>query len=151
MTEPDEEPEGDQRPSRFEREEPRDREDDEDRDAPRRGFERLLPDLIRRGVEAGLERLGRTDDSLRNFIAQSKLPKEIASHLLAQIDETKNGLFRVVAKEIRDFLENTNVAEEIKKALTSMSFEIKTEVRFVPNESGGTKPDVKAEVKVQKP
>lgn len=110
-----------------------------------------MPDLIRRGLEAGLERLGKTDDSLRSFIAERKLPKEIASYLLTQIDETKSGLFRVVAKEIRDFLENTNLSEEIKKALTSLSFEIKTEIRFTPNEAGTPKPEVKADVKVHKP
>lgn len=128
--------------------EAREREDDDDE--PRRGLERLLPDLIRRGVEAGLERLGKTDDSLRNFIAERKLPKEIANAILSQIDETKSGLLRVVGKEIREFLENTNLSEEIRKALTSLSFEIKTEIRFIPNESGTPKPDVKADVKIHK-
>ncbi len=123
---------------------------EDDRDEPRRGLEGLLPDLIRRGVEAGLERLGKTDDSVRNFILERKLPKEIATYLFSQIDETKNGLFRVVAKEIREFLEQTNLSDELRKALTSLSFEIKTEIRFIPNESGAPKPDVKAEVKVHK-
>jgi hypothetical protein len=52
----------------------------------------------------------------------------------AQIDDTKNGLYRVVAKEIRDVLEHTAIADEIAKVLTKLSFEIKTEIRFVPND-----------------
>jgi hypothetical protein len=123
-----------------------------ERESPRRGIERLLPELIRRGVEAGIERLGRTDESLRSFVAERKLPKEIASYLLSQVDETKNALLRVVAKEIRDFLEHTNLSEELRKALTSMRFEIKTEIGFVPAEptaDPNPKPEVKTEVKVR--
>jgi len=65
-------------------------------------------------------------------VADLKLPKEIASYLLLQIDETKNGLYRVVAKEIRGFLQQNNLGEEIAKALGHLSVEIKTEIRFVP-------------------
>ena len=48
------------------------------------------------------------------------------------------------AGEVRDFLEATDVAGELQRALTSLSFEIKTEVRFIPNEAGGVKPRVRA-------
>ena len=41
----------------------------------------------------------------------------------------------MVAKEIRDVLQQTELAEEIAKVLTKLSFEIKTEIRFVPNDS----------------
>ena len=75
-----------------------------------------------------------------------KAYEEIGNYLLSQIDETKNGLYRVVAKEIRDFLENTNVADELSSALSKLSLEIKTEIRFVPNDAAGhgasTKPEV---------
>ena len=73
------------------------------------------------------------------------------SLLPEQIDETKNGLYRVVAREIRDFLEHTNIADEVTKALTKLSFEIKTEIRFIPNDSAEQlfpKPEVQSEVKV---
>ena len=72
-----------------------------------------------------------------------KLPKEIASYLLQQVEETKNGLFRVVAKEIRDFLEHTNTRGEMQKMLTTVQFEINTTIRFKPNDS--LRPDGDAE------
>lgn len=122
----------------------------------RRLVERLLPELIKRALEAGLGTLSRTDDALRGiggFVGDMKLPreiaglpKEIAGYIFEQIDETKNGMLRIVAKEMRDFLENTELAEELRKVLTSLSFEIKTEIRFIPNETAVVKPDVKATV-----
>ncbi len=42
-------------------------------------------------------------------------------------------MFEVIARETRDFLSNLNLTEEIAKILTTLSFEIKTEIRFIPN------------------
>jgi hypothetical protein len=68
------------------------------------------------------------------------------SYLFSQVDDTKSAVVRGVAREFREFLEATDLAAEMQKALTSLSFEIKTEVRFIPNDAGGVKPDVKARV-----
>jgi hypothetical protein len=72
--------------------------------------------------------------------------------MFSQLEETKNGLYRAVAREVRDFLENTNFAEELTRALTTLSFEIKTEVRFIPNDSRSKPPvpDVRSKVSVKR-
>lgn len=99
----------------------------------------IVKRLVERAVEHGVEKLAEQPENLRNFIADMKLPKEIVQDVYGQIDDTKNGLYRVVAKEIRDVLEQTHVADEIVKALTKLSFEIKTEIRFVPNDASASK------------
>jgi hypothetical protein len=137
---------------------PEEQERDGEREHERRRLERILPELIKRALETGFEklsdgyeRIAESPDNVRGFVRELKLPKEVLHVLLGQVDETKNGLYRVVAKEIRDFLEHTNVAEELSKALTTLSFEIKTEVRFVPNDSRvGSKPDVKSKVRIKR-
>jgi hypothetical protein len=141
----------------------------------RRGrFESRLPSLIRRGIEksieAGLytfEKSVETGDAVREVLSdvkipdlanavgkalhEAKLPREIASAVLGQIDETKNDVVRIIAREVRDFLDATDLAGEIKAALTSLSFEIRTEVRFIPNEAGtGVRPDVRARGEVKR-
>lgn len=103
----------------------------------KRLVDRVVPELVKRlvegAVERGATRLADTPENLRNFVGELKLPKEVLHYLYTQIDETKNGLYRVVAKEIRDVLEQTQFADELTKVLTKLSFEIKTEIRFVPN------------------
>ena len=44
-----------------------------------------------------------------------------------------------------------NLGNEIAKILTTLSFEIKTEIRFIPNSEsvGGVKPDLKKQVTVK--
>jgi hypothetical protein len=129
-------------------------------------LERAIPEVVKRVVEkavdAGVNRLTEGPENLRSFVGEvlsdrlgdrlgDRLPKEAISYLYQQVDDTKNGLYRVVAKEIRDVLEQTQFADEIAKILTKLSFEIRTEIRFVPNDrsqSEGGSP-VRAEVKTQ--
>ena len=144
----------------------------------RRRFETRLPGLIRRGIEksivAGLSTFeksietGReTTDAVREVISEvripdianavgkalqeAKLPRELASLVFTQLDETKNDVVRIIAREVRDFLDATDLASEIKAALTSLSFEIRTEVRFIPNSEGtGVRPNVRARSRVKR-
>jgi len=114
-------------------------------------LERALPEVIRRLVEAGYEKLSEGPESLRQLLGDLRLPKETLNLILPQLEETKHGLYRVVAREVREFLERTNLTEELAQALTRLSFEIKTEVRFVPNEAGRVRrPQIRSNVAVHR-
>jgi hypothetical protein len=125
----------------------------------KRLFERAIPEILKRvverAVESGASRLAEGPENLRHFVQELKLPKEVLHYLYTQIDDTKNGLYRVVAKEIRDVLEQTKFADELTKVLTKLSFEIKTEIRFIPNDAGTKKAEGEEEgeggVKLPKP
>lgn len=117
----------------------------------RRRLERILPQVLKRAIEKGLETgfdtISISGEALRGVVGDNvKLPKEIVGYVFSQIDETKNAMVRVVAHEIRDFLEATDLSTELRKVLTSLSFEIRTEIRFVPNDRGGIRPEVKADL-----
>jgi len=116
----------------------------------RKLVERVVRDTIKRVVETGVEKIAEGPENLRNFVADLKLPKEIASYLLLTIDETKSGLYRVVAKELQGFLQQNDLGEALAKAFSHLSVEIKTEIRFVP--TGGDKlgqPEVRSSVQVK--
>ncbi len=93
-------------------------------------FDRVMPDKLKRGIETFL-REGR----VKTIVGDFKLPKEIISHTLSQIDETKDAALGVISREVREFLENTNLSDELAKLLTQITFEVKTEVRFKPSDS----------------
>lgn len=116
----------------------------------RKRIERILPELLKRAIEKGLETgigtLTNSRDALQGVVGKVELPKEVAQYVLSQVDETKNGMVRVVAREVREFLEAADLAKELQRALTSLSFEIRTEIRFIPNDAGGVTPSVKAKV-----
>jgi hypothetical protein len=124
----------------------------------RRRLDSVIPELIKRAVELGVEKAAEAPDNLKEFVGGMKLPREVAHYLLSQVEETKNGLFRVVAKEIRDFLEHTNLSSEMQKILTTVKFEVNTTIRFKPNDGGSAegetqkfpKPEVRTDVQVKR-
>ena len=98
----------------------------------RRRLEGVIPELLKRAVEIGVEKAAEAPESLKHLVSDLRLPKEVAAYLLSQVEDTKNGALRVVAKETRDFLEHTNLAHELQKMLTTLQFEINTTIRFRP-------------------
>jgi hypothetical protein len=124
--------------------------DEPERDEKR--IERALREAVRKVIEAGYERLSEGPESVRHLMSELKLPKETLAALFGTFDDTKNGLYRVVAREVRDFLEHSNLAEDIVRGLTALSFEIKTEVRFIPNDARPNRPtpDVRSKVSVKR-
>jgi len=118
----------------------------------RRRLEQVIPELIKRAVELGVEKAAEAPDNLKELVGGLKLPKEIANYLLSQVEETKNGIFRVVAKEIREFLEKANMAGEMQTLLTTLKFEINTTIRFSPNDATPAEGDEEGDVpKLGKP
>jgi hypothetical protein len=113
-----------------------------------RKVEWALPDLLKRGILAGIGALFMTEDGVRSILGELKLPKEAAQFVVNQVAKTKEDLFRMIASEIRGFLESTNISEELRSAMTGMSLEISTTVRFVPDQDK-IKPEMKSSVKVK--
>jgi hypothetical protein len=114
-------------------------------------LDQLVPDLVRRTLYAGLGALFTTEEGIRKIAGDFQLPKDVANFILQQAASSKDELFRIIAKELRGFLESAQLSQELQKLLTSLSFEIKTEIRFIPNDEamGGIKPEVKREVAVK--
>jgi hypothetical protein len=108
-------------------------------------LEQLIPDIVRRTFYAGLGAVFTTEEGIRKIASEFHLPKDVANYLISTAATSKDEIFRIFAKEVRAFLESANLSQEIQKVLTSLSFEIKTEIRFIPNDEavGGVKPDIK--------
>jgi hypothetical protein len=94
-----------------------------------------------------------TEEGIRRVVggARESLP-EVAGYIASSADGAKDKVFEVIARETREFLSNLNLTEELAKLLTTLSFEIKTEIRFIPNSERitGAVPDVKASVRLKR-
>ena len=62
---------------------------------------------------------------------------------------SKDDILRVAAGEVRNWLERLNLNDELAKALAKMVIEVKTEIRFRPNEDGKLVPETTNDVKVK--
>jgi hypothetical protein len=110
----------------------------------RRRLEHLVPELVKKTVAAGMGAVFQTEEGIRRLAREVSLP-DVAGYLAHSADGAKDKVFEVIARETRDFLSTLNLTEEIAKILTTLSFEIKTEIRFIPNDEAvaGVKPDIK--------
>ena len=62
---------------------------------------------------------------------------------------SKDDIVRVAAGEVRNWLEHLNLHEELAKALAKLVIEVKTEVRFRPNEEGKLVAETTNDVKLK--
>ena len=113
-----------------------------------KGLESLVPGIVKRAITSGLGTLT-SDEGLRSALSDKSLPKEAVSFILGQADSTRKEILRIVSREVQVFLENMDFGGELAKILTTLSFEIRTEVRFVPNDEA-VLPRVRHQVKVRK-
>lgn len=136
---------------------PRDRAQERGDDGPASG--RGSEESTWRGLLQGLKSVVSSSEDRISSVIQDAIPREMAREVVGyikrQVDSARDESVRIVGKQIKGFLDNLDVGGELKKALTSLSFEIRTEVRFVPNERAGKsgkssiRPDAKVRVKVK--
>ena len=121
-------------------------------EAVRAKVEAWVPDLVKKAFAAGMGAVFTTEEGIRRITKEMPLPKDIAGALVNTASSTKDDLMRAVAREFREFLQTVNLSEEIAKMLTTLSFEVKTEIRFIPNDEkyAGVEPDVKARVRLKR-
>jgi hypothetical protein len=111
--------------------------------------ETLVAEIFRKAINKGGSVYDSTEDSLRRLVAELPLPKEVVDRIMARLDDYKADMLGMVKDEVHEFLDRVDVGYELQRVLTSLSFEISTEIRFVPNEKG-VQPDVKASARVKR-
>jgi hypothetical protein len=125
--------------------------DDKLTETIRARLEHLVPELVKKTFAAGMGAVFSTEEGIRRLAREVSLP-DVAGYIAASTNDAKDKVWEVIARETREFLSNLNLTEEIAKILTTLSFEIKTEVRFIPNSERlmGSEPDVKASVRLKR-
>ena len=117
-------------------------------------LEGIVPDILKKTISAGVGGLSTSEERLRSILSEKQLPKEVVAYILKQVDTTKREFYRIVSKEVRDFLEDVDLGGELSKILTSLSLEANVQVRFVANEESvnedSVKPKASGKVRVKK-
>jgi hypothetical protein len=97
----------------------------------RAGF---VPEFMRKVAVAGLGAIFMTEEGIRNLAGQLKLPKEVLGFILSQAEKTKDEVGRVLAEELRRFLQSPKLREEFVKLMSGMTVEVKAQIRLVPSD-----------------
>jgi hypothetical protein len=124
-----------------------------DDDSPeRREVVGRLFDIFKRAISTGANVIfSPQDGENKGKHSTLELPKEVVQYLFSAAGDMREALLRMVGNEIRRWLEALDIGTELQKILTSTSFEIKTEIRFIPNDQAlGVSPSVKAKMRTKR-
>lgn len=105
---------------------------------------RGLSDMLRKAMVAGLGAVFMTEEGIRTYVKDLKLPKELMGFVVGQAERSKDELFRVVGQELRHFFESAALRRELTRLLSEVTIELKAEIRLKPSGEGGLpEPEVK--------
>jgi hypothetical protein len=127
-------------------------EEDEKRDEEnlRARLQGVIPDVVKRTFAAGLGAVFASEEGIRKMVSDFHLPKDVGNFIVTQAQGTKDELFRIVAEELRKWLDRVDVQRELTRLMTMVSVEVKTEIRFIPNDQALVKPDIKRKVSIKR-
>ncbi|MCB9733892.1 MAG: hypothetical protein H6745_14935 [Deltaproteobacteria bacterium] len=109
---------------------------------------RGVSDAVRKAFGAGVRSVVSSEEWVRGVVRDT-LPRELVQYMKRQADAARDEVVRIIGNQTKRFLEGLDVGHEVQKILTALSFEIKTEIRFIPNDEK-VKPDVKVGVRAKR-
>lgn len=111
--------------------------------------ERGLQDILRRAIRSGVRTVREGEEKIRD-IATAIATNEKVEAVTTTISQVREDLVGVAGRELRRYLDRLNLTDEIVKVLTAISLEVKTEIRFIPNDKKLVKPNIKSEFSVNR-
>lgn len=90
--------------------------------------EGLLAEALKKVFTAGVSAAFMTEESVRAYLADLKLPKEILNVLLQQASRTKEEVGQRVSKEIVAMIQKADITAEISKFATNHKFKFTIEI-----------------------
>ncbi len=109
--------------------------------------------ILKKIMGGGVGALMQGEEGIKSLVSDFSLPKEFLKYLIATTDKAKGEIVKMITTEMRDYFSRLNLTEEAIKVLTSVSLEVKAEVRFKPVEkdhSALAVPKIKGKMSLKK-
>jgi hypothetical protein len=87
-----------------------------------------LGESLKKVFSAGVSAAFMTEEGIRKYLADLKLPKEILEALLAGANRSKDEITNRVAKEINGIISKIDWVQELSKFAETHKFKIKAEI-----------------------
>ncbi len=97
--------------------------------------EGLLGETLKKVFTAGVSAAFMTEESVRAYLAELKLPKEILNLLLQQASKSKDEMTQRVTKEIVAMVQKVDFAKEVSKFAQEHKFKVTAEIEISKKDS----------------
>lgn len=91
-----------------------------------------LSDMMRKAVAAGMGAVFMTEESVRAYVSEAKLPREIARSIIQSSTAAKEQLLQYVSNEVSDLIQKTDLTGFLGRFLEQHEIEIEAKIRFRP-------------------
>src|SRR5207302_1730340 len=88
-----------------------------------------------------------TEESVRNYVSDAKLPREIRNYLIQNAAQAKEQFFDYVSKELSQVLLRSDLPKVLQKFLVDHTIELEAKIRFKANGS----PEISGSAKTTAP
>ena len=87
-------------------------------------------------IATGLGTALAAEEELRKRVTRMNLPAEAKRYLLDQAERRKQDLSKIIARELKQFLDQLNVHRELRKALAGLKIHVNATVTLEPTACG---------------
>lgn len=110
----------------------------------------FVSDTIRKVLTAGVSAAFMTEESIRNYVKEVKLPKDVLQLLLQGAAKSKEELTNTVTDEVVNIIKKIDFVEEASRFVEEHKFRISAEIEVVRKEEGHSgSPDSSFETKIK--
>jgi hypothetical protein len=113
------------------------RDEEEGEEFPRRENEAGMSDMVRKIVTTGISAAFMTEESIRGFVSEMRLPKETLNLLLQGAGKSKEELMNRVGKEIVGIISKIDFVKEASRFVEEHKFKISAEVEVLKKDGSG--------------
>ncbi len=89
-----------------------------------------LTDTMKKVILTGVGTVFLTEETIRNYLTEFKLPKELWSGFLDNASKTKKDFFALFAKEAANILSQLDLSAEARKFFEGQKMKINIELSF---------------------
>lgn len=89
-------------------------------------------DAVKDMASAGLATLFMTEDSIRSYLREKKLPKELVTDLMDGIGRKKSDLYTLVAQEVTKVFSKIDISREMTRFLEEHKINFEGKISFEP-------------------
>lgn len=92
-------------------------------------------DVMKEVTTMGLGTLFMTEEAVRNYLKDKKLPKDVVAALLDNVGKKKDDLYESMAKEFGRVLSKVDISKEVARFLETHKVHFEARMTFEPKES----------------
>jgi len=94
----------------------------------------LPENLTKKILTLGLGAYFLTEDTVRRYVKDAKIPRDIARSITQNATKGKDELYGYVARELSSFLRQMDLQQELDRFVRSHKVRVSAEIEFLPRE-----------------